>query len=428
MADGTYDQTLAFTAENKLQSVTVDGQTTTFVYDGNGARVKKTDPDGSETFYVGGLYEKMEAGGVVTTTSYYYAGGQRVAMRTTGGGESAVVYLHSDHLGSTSLTTDAAGALVARVLYYPYGEERYTEGTLQTDYGYTGQRNEAGLGLMDYGARYYDPALGRFVSADTIVPGIGSQAHNRYMYVEGNPVACTDPTGHGGSVCSEVVHIDKDGNVVYREVVCPPGVCPEGWVCDLDGNPRYRNVTPATVLVAGATPMPSPTPMRTPRSAPTGDLTPEDEPWRLDALGWRLEASAGVLIGLDVNIDAVLNFNDQETGEWRGFPYAVANADENLRLFVSVDLQGADIGTAITTGPLFIDNMPRNEQKLEPGWYGFATGAYKGAVEVEVKLSEWTEVYIGGGVGAEGAIGAGRDLFIIDITDFVFKTLLGLKD
>jgi hypothetical protein len=56
--------------------------------------------------------------------------------------DGTVTYLHGDHLGSTSLTTDAAGAVVARVLYYPYGEERYTEGTLQTDYGYTGQRRE----------------------------------------------------------------------------------------------------------------------------------------------------------------------------------------------------------------------------------------------------------------------------------------------
>jgi RHS repeat-associated protein len=83
------------------------------------------------------------------------------------------------------------------VLYYPYGETRYTEGTLQTDYQYTGQRNEAGLGLMDYNARYYDPALGRFVSADTIVPGTEQpQSWNRYAYVRNNPMAYVDPSGH----------------------------------------------------------------------------------------------------------------------------------------------------------------------------------------------------------------------------------------
>jgi len=174
--DGTYDQALTFNAENKVQRVTEGSEETTFTYDGNGARVKKVDSSSGTTYYVGGLYEKMEAGGVVTTTSYYYAGGQRVAMRTTVGVSTTVTYLHGDHLGSTSLTTDAAGALVARVLYYPYGETRYTEGTLPTDYGYTGQRNEAGLGLMDYNARYYDPALGRFVSADTIVPGAAEGA------------------------------------------------------------------------------------------------------------------------------------------------------------------------------------------------------------------------------------------------------------
>jgi hypothetical protein len=66
--------------------------------------VKKVDSNGT-TYYVpalsgvegGGLYEKMEAGGVVTTTSYYYAGGQRVAMRITVGVSTTVTYLHGDH-------------------------------------------------------------------------------------------------------------------------------------------------------------------------------------------------------------------------------------------------------------------------------------------------------------------------------------------
>jgi hypothetical protein len=50
---------------------------------------------------------------------------------------------------------------------------------------------------MDYGARFYDPALGRFASADSVVPEPGNpQALNRYAYVLGNPLRYVDPTGH----------------------------------------------------------------------------------------------------------------------------------------------------------------------------------------------------------------------------------------
>jgi RHS repeat-associated protein len=180
----TYVQ--GFNAENKLQTVTEGGQTTTFTYDGDGNRVKKEDPSGT-TYYVGGYYEVQGS----TVTKYYYAGTQRVAMRQGG----AVTYLHGDHLGSTSLVTNDTGGFVARVLYYPYGETRYEEGTLPTDYQFTGQRKE-GFGLYDYRARFYDASLGRFISADTIVPDLSSQSHNRYMYVNGNPLKYVDPSGH----------------------------------------------------------------------------------------------------------------------------------------------------------------------------------------------------------------------------------------
>jgi len=41
-------------------------------------------------------------------------------------------------------------------------------------YTYTGKELDAGTGLMYYGARYYDPALGRFIQPDTIVPEPGN--------------------------------------------------------------------------------------------------------------------------------------------------------------------------------------------------------------------------------------------------------------
>jgi RHS repeat-associated protein len=118
-------------------------------------------------------------------------------MRVTTATTTTLTYLHSDHLGSTSLATSEAGVELYRRGYYPFGEERYAVGVAVTDYGFTGQREEAGFGLYDYNARYYDPGTGRFVSPDTIVPGArNAQAWNRYAYVLNNPLKHVDPSGH----------------------------------------------------------------------------------------------------------------------------------------------------------------------------------------------------------------------------------------
>ena len=87
---------------------------------------------------------------------------------------------------------------MARRRYAPYGQERWAAGTLPTDFGFTGQRDVPGTGwLYFYGARWYDPALGRFISADTLVPSPSDpQSLNRYSYVRNNPVKYTDPSGH----------------------------------------------------------------------------------------------------------------------------------------------------------------------------------------------------------------------------------------
>ncbi|MDY7079681.1 MAG: RHS repeat-associated core domain-containing protein [Chloroflexota bacterium] len=105
-------------------------------------------------------------------------------------------------LGSTSLATDASGAEVtdSRTLYYPYGGVRWpTDGsTLPTDFTFTGQRNDA--------------ALGRFISADTIVPEPGNpQSLNRYSYVSGNPLRYIDPSGHARVANAGLRPLDDDG-------------------------------------------------------------------------------------------------------------------------------------------------------------------------------------------------------------------------
>jgi RHS repeat-associated protein len=112
-----------------------------------------------------------------------------------------VRYLLGDHLGSTSITADTAGARVAELLYKAWGENRYAFSTTPTTLRFTGQRQESGLGGADglyyYGARWYDPYLNRWLQPDTIVPNPGNpQDLNRFAYVRNNPLRYIDPSGH----------------------------------------------------------------------------------------------------------------------------------------------------------------------------------------------------------------------------------------
>jgi RHS repeat-associated protein len=166
-------------------------------------------------FYIRGDYDLDELTLIGREErSYYYAGGARVAMRVGDGGGAVVYYLHADHLGSTSLATDYSGQEVtgSRTLYYPYGEQRWSAsgGTLPTDFTYTGQRADSYTQLIHMGARWYDAQIGRWISADTIVPEPGNpQDLNRYSYVRNSPLNLVDPSGHCG------------GNILTGETYCP---------------------------------------------------------------------------------------------------------------------------------------------------------------------------------------------------------------
>ncbi len=136
------------------------------------------------------------------TVKYYILGGKRVAMRKVPadppGQVGTLYYLFSDHLGSSNLSYRADGQQTITQRYYPWGTIRSgPDNALPTDYIFTGQKLDESTGLMYYGARYYDPALGRFISADPIVPNPANpQDLNRYAYVRNNPLKYIDPTGH----------------------------------------------------------------------------------------------------------------------------------------------------------------------------------------------------------------------------------------
>ncbi|MGD0336366.1 MAG: RHS repeat-associated core domain-containing protein [Candidatus Omnitrophota bacterium] len=178
---------------------------TTFAYDGDGGRVEKITASGSAT-YIGSLFEVGSAG---KTIKYIFAGSNRVAtVESTG----STYYTHSDHLGSSNVITNRDGYIVQHCEYTPYGSLASNESTeyIVTAYGisvvtgnkdyikhkFTGKEID-NTGLYFYGARYYDPQIGRFISADTIVqPPYDPQSLNRYSYCHNNPINYIDPTGH----------------------------------------------------------------------------------------------------------------------------------------------------------------------------------------------------------------------------------------
>jgi RHS repeat-associated protein len=115
-----------------------------------------------------------------------------------------VVYRHGDQLGSTVLVTRATGTgpalVVERAVYLPFGGRVAASAggsTKAPAFGFTGQRYDHASNVYDYGARFYDPALGRFLQPDSIVPNAyASQSLNRYSYVENNPLGRIDPSGN----------------------------------------------------------------------------------------------------------------------------------------------------------------------------------------------------------------------------------------
>ena len=108
-----------------------------------------------------------------------------------------VYFYHNDHLGSPLAMTDMQGNVVWRRDYKPFGQEIDPGGaTTANTHKYTGKEFDAETGLYYYGARYYDPTIGRFISVD---PAGGKpempQTWNRYVYTLNNPYKYVDPDG-----------------------------------------------------------------------------------------------------------------------------------------------------------------------------------------------------------------------------------------
>ena len=186
--DGTDTWTYEWNAENQLKKVLKNAATiATFAYDPLGRRVEKVVGATTTAFTYDGEDILRETAGA-TTTYYVHGPGidEPLAKEITG----SLTYYHADGLGSVLKMTNAAGSVTHEYRYDAYG--RIEAGSTQGGFSFTGREWDPESGLFYYRARYFDPAMGRFISEDPIGFAGGL---NHYTYVENKPLLFRDPFG-----------------------------------------------------------------------------------------------------------------------------------------------------------------------------------------------------------------------------------------
>ena len=169
------------------------------IYDGDGHRIARTE-NGVATRYILDrgrsmshlLCETDENGRI---TAYYLHGPQIIARIDADGTQR---HHHTNDIGTVMALTDEGEQVTDRYAYTPYGLEVEREGTTANPFTYVG-----GLGVMaeHHGlyfmrARFYDPAIGRFLGKDPVEGALTDpQGLHRYVYGRNNPLTSVDPSG-----------------------------------------------------------------------------------------------------------------------------------------------------------------------------------------------------------------------------------------
>ncbi len=190
-------QSYVFDKANRMQSV---NGLENYQYDGHGRRVKITRlSDNKISYPIYSLEGKIVADEDQRsnkTNDYVYLNGSLVAKRsaTIGSTTYNTSYQHTDSLGSPVAESDAAKTVTKIERYTPYGEP--SDNSYDQGPGFTGHVTDAATGLTYAQQRYYDPVIGRFLSADSDPSDMDTGWNfNRYNYAANNPYKFTDPDG-----------------------------------------------------------------------------------------------------------------------------------------------------------------------------------------------------------------------------------------
>ena len=183
-------QAPTYNQANRLASVTSNQSSVfSYTYNGLGDRLRQTVNGVTSTYandYAAGLTQVLDDG----TSTYLYGVGR------IGQYDTAMQHFGADGLGSVRQIYNSAGIVQMNGRYDPFGNVMSANGNATSVYGFTGEQTDA-TGLVYLRARYYDAGVGRFLTDD---PWQGNpnqpMSYNDWLYVYGNPVNLTDPSGH----------------------------------------------------------------------------------------------------------------------------------------------------------------------------------------------------------------------------------------
>ncbi|MFA5115764.1 MAG: RHS repeat-associated core domain-containing protein, partial [Candidatus Omnitrophota bacterium] len=193
-----------YSGDGRRTSTNVNGTVVKYIYDGLTPLIERDPSDNILATYtkipsapggIGGLISSNDG-----TNTYYY---------------------HDSNLGNVNQMTNSAGAVVRTYDYDAFGYITAISGTVTTKYRYKTKEYSPETGLVFFGARYYNPLIGRFTTKD---PSGMVDGPNVYLYCNNDPVNKYDPWG-----LDAVVFIAHSEAYKYGHIAIAIGNSSTGW-------------------------------------------------------------------------------------------------------------------------------------------------------------------------------------------------------
>jgi RHS repeat-associated protein len=182
------NKSITYNMLNLPQVYTLSGGTVTYTYDADGTKLRKVSSTQGTTDYISGIQYKANS----TVIDFIQTEEGRVLNPTTA---PDYEYTLTDHLGNNRVTFDMVNGKVGEDDYYPFGLNVHRELNAGNNYLYNKKELQVELNEYDYGARFYDPVIGRFTTIDFLSEKYDLQSP--YSYGGDDPIRFVDINGDG---------------------------------------------------------------------------------------------------------------------------------------------------------------------------------------------------------------------------------------